>query len=74
MLFSRLEELRTDQDKTQADIAHYLGCQREVYRRYERGIRQIPVDMLIKLAELYNVSIDYIVGLTNETKPYPRSK
>lgn len=74
MLFSRLEELRTDLDKTQADIAQYLGCQREVYRRYERGIRQIPVDMLIKLAELYNVSIDYIVGLTNETKPYPRSK
>ena len=74
MLFSRLEELRTDLDKTQADIAQYLGCQREVYRRYERGIRQIPVDMLSKLAELYNVSIDYIVGLTNETKPYPRSK
>lgn len=74
MHFQRLEDLRIDLDKTQADIAQYLGCQREVYRRYEKGTRQIPVDMLIKLAELYNVSIDYIVGLTNETKPYPRSK
>lgn len=74
MHFQRLEDLRIDLDKTQADIAHYLGCQREVYRRYEKGTRQIPVDMLIRLAELYNVSIDYIVGLTNETKPYPRRK
>ncbi len=74
MHFQRLEDLRIDLDKTQADIAYYLGCQREVYRRYEKGTRQIPVDMLIRLAELYNVSIDYIVGLTNETKPYPRRK
>ena len=74
MHFQRLEDLRIDLDKTQTDIAHYLGCQREVYRRYEKGTRQIPVDMLIRLAELYNVSIDYIVGLTNETKPYPRRK
>lgn len=74
MHFRRLADLRIDHDKTQAQIADYLCCRREVYSRYERGTRQIPVDMLIKLAELYNVSIDYIVGLTNETKPYPRSK
>lgn len=74
MHFQRLEDLRIDHDKTQAQIADYLCCRREVYGRYERGKRQIPVDMLIRLAELYNVSIDYIVGLTNETKPYPRRK
>ncbi|HIQ99844.1 MAG TPA: helix-turn-helix transcriptional regulator [Candidatus Scybalocola faecavium] len=74
MYFQRLEDLRIDSDQTQMDIAKYLGCQREVYRRYEKGTRQIPVDMLIQLAKLYNVSIDYIVGLTNEKRPYPRIK
>ena len=74
MQFQRLEDLRIDSDRTQADIADFLGCQREVYCRYEKGTRQIPVDMLIELSKLYNVSIDYLVGLTNEKKPYPRSK
>lgn len=72
MQFKRLEDLRIDSDQTQADVALYLGCQREVYRRYEKGTRQIPVDFLIKLSELYDVSIDYMVGITNEKKPYPR--
>ena len=70
--FQRLENLRIDKDMTQNDVAIYLGCQREVYRRYEKGFRQIPVDFLIKLAMLYNVSTDYLLGLTNEKKPYPR--
>ncbi len=74
MYFQRLEDLRIDSDKTQAEIAEYLGCQREVYRRYEKGTRQIPVDFLIQLSFLYNVSIDYMVDLTNTKKPYPRGK
>lgn len=74
MHFQRLEDLRIDSDKTQADIAEYLGCQREVYRRYEKGTRQIPVDLLLRLSRYYNVSIDYIVGNTNIKKPYPKSK
>lgn len=74
MQFTRLEDLRIDSDKTQADIAFYLECQREVYRRYEKGTRQIPVDFLIKLSDFYNVSIDYMVGITNVKKPYPRNK
>ena len=74
MHFQRLENLRIDNDCTQAEIANFLGCQREVYRRYEKGTRQIPVDMLIQLSKFYNVSIDYLVGLTNEKKPYSRSK
>lgn len=74
MQFQRLEDLRIDSDKTQIEIAEFLGCQREVYRRYEKGTRQIPVDMLIQLSILYNVSVDYLVGLTNEKEPYPRNK
>lgn len=74
MYFQRLEDLRIDNDKTQAEIAEYLDCQREVYRRYEKGTRQIPVDLLIKLSLFYNVSIDYLVGITNTKKPYPKSK
>lgn len=74
MQFQHLEDLRIDHDKTQAEIAKFLGCQREVYRRYEKGTRQIPVDFLIQLAKYYNVSIDYIVGITKEKTPYPRVK
>ena len=72
MFFKRLYDLRTDNDLTQQQIADYLTCNRQVYARYERGIREIPVSMLIKLADYYNTSVDYIIGLTNEKRPYPR--
>lgn len=68
MLFKRLEDLRIDNDLTQQEIADYLGCQREVYRRYEKGTRTIPIDFLIKLAHYYNVTTDYILGLSNLKK------
>ena len=74
MYLRRLEDLRLDHDMTQAEIANYLGCQGEVYRRYEKGTRQIPVDFLIRLSDLYCVSVDYLVGLTDIKKRYPRSK
>ena len=73
MYFKRIEDLRIDNDYTQQQIAEYLGCQREVYRRYEKGTRQIPVDYLILLAQLYNVSVDYLVDLTPQKNPYPRT-
>ena len=63
MLFQRLEDLRIDHDLTQQEIADKLGCKREVYRRYEKGIRTIPIDYLIILADFYNVTIDYLVGM-----------
>ena len=66
MYFQRLEDLRIDADKTQEEIAEVLNCQREVYRRYEKGIHEIPVWALMKLAEYYQVSTDYILGLTDE--------
>lgn len=66
MYFKRIEDLRIDHDLTQQQVADYLGCQREVYRRYEKGTRTIPVDFLIRLAEYYGVSLDYLVGLKDE--------
>ena len=66
MRFQRLEDLRIDADKTQEEIANILDCKREVYRRYEKGVYEIPVWALIKLSEYYQVSTDYILGLTDE--------
>lgn len=65
MFFQRLEDLRSDADKTQEEIAQVLGCKREVYRRYEKGIHEIPVWALIKLADYYQTSTDYILGLSD---------
>ncbi|MBQ7874877.1 MAG: helix-turn-helix transcriptional regulator [Oscillospiraceae bacterium] len=69
MFFQRLADLRIDSDKTQQEIADVLDCKREVYRRYEKGIHEIPVWALIKLAQYYNTSTDYILGLTDDIKP-----
>ena len=71
MTFPRLEALRIDADKTQKEIAEVLSCEREVYRRYEKGVHEIPVWALIKLAQYYKTSTDYILGLTVVRKPYP---
>lgn len=61
MQFQRIEDLRIDHDLTQQQVADILGCQREVYRRYEKGTRTIPVEFLIKLADYYKVTLDYLV-------------
>ncbi len=73
MFFQRLEDLRIDADKTQEEIAGVLSCKREVYRRYEKGTYALPVWALIKLAQYYKTSTDYILGLTNNRKPYELS-
>ncbi len=74
MLFQRIEDLRIDSDKTQQEIADLLHCKREVYRRYEKGIYDIPLWALIKLAEYYKTSTDYILGLTDTKESYPDPK
>ncbi len=66
MYFKNLEDLRIDNDLTQQDVADILHCQREVYRRYEKGIRELPLSYAIILAQYYNVSLDYLVGLSNK--------
>ena len=67
----RLKDLREDADLTQAVLADYLHIKQNTYSQYENGQRQIPIDFLILLAEYYQTSIDYIVGLTEERSPYP---
>lgn len=69
LYFRRIRDLREDSDKSQQEIADYLFVQRTVYCRYERGEREIPVWALIKLAQYYHVSTDYILGLTDKRKP-----
>lgn len=68
MYFRRIEDLRVDNDKTATAVAKYLSLNRSVYYRYEKGVREIPVWALIRLSELYGVSVDYILGLTDEPK------
>lgn len=68
LYFRRIRDLREDSDKSQQEIADYLFVQRTVYCRYERGEREIPVWALIKLAQYYHVSTDYILGLTDRRK------
>ena len=70
MHFQRLEDIRSDKDLTQKEVAEILNMRPEVYRRYEKGIREIPVWALIKLADYYETSTDYILGRTdNPSKP-----
>ena len=69
MVYRRIRDLREDSDKTQEDIAQYLVMKRGVYQRYESGSREIPVWALVKLADLYNTSTDYILGRTNRRDP-----
>lgn len=63
--FQRLRDLREDMDMNQSQIAELLNTRQTVYSRYERGFQTIPVEHLIKLADFYNVSTDYILGRTN---------
>lgn len=69
-IFIRIRNLREDSDKTQKEVSEYLFCDQSLYSKYERGIRDVPVTVIIKLAKLYNTSTDYILGLTDEKAPY----
>ncbi len=70
----RLYDLRTDNDLRQEDIANVLGTSKQTYGRYENGTRKLSIEDLKKLCEFYNVSADYIIGLTNITKPHWTTK
>lgn len=63
--YRRIRELREDNDLTQQKLAEILQMKQPQYFRYEQGFRDIPTDILIKLSELYNVSIDYLLGMTD---------
>ena len=60
----RLRDLREDHDLTQEDVVHILGTSQTMYARYERGANELPIRHLLKLCKLYNVSSDYILGIS----------
>ncbi len=69
-MYKRIRDLREDNDKTQKQIAEYLFCDQSLYSKYERGLREVPVSIIIKLAQYYKTSTDYILNLTDNKKPY----
>ncbi|BAK99647.1 putative Xre family DNA-binding protein [Oscillibacter valericigenes Sjm18-20] len=69
MYYRRLFDLREDHDLSQKATAEYLDMHPNVYRRYEKGIREIPVWAVVKLADLYSTSTDYLLGRTNDPAP-----
>lgn len=68
MIYKRLKDLREDNDLTQVELAKILNISQRGYSHYETGNNDIPTEILIKLSKYYNVSIDYILGITNEKK------
>lgn len=69
----RLKDLREDHDLLQKEIADYLNISQVTYSYYESGKRMIPFELLIKLAEYYHTSVDYILDRTNQKDPYPKA-
>lgn len=67
-MYPRIRDLREDADKKQREVAAYLNCSQQVYSNYELGQRDVPTDILIRLSRLYGVSVDYILGLTENPK------
>lgn len=70
----RLRDLREDRDLTQAELAKLLRCSQQTYSRYESHVTEIPLESLIRLSEFYHTSVDYLLGLTDCKKRYPRTK
>ncbi|EOS38949.1 hypothetical protein C808_02266 [Lachnospiraceae bacterium M18-1] len=70
MYYKRIRDLRCDNDLRQVDVADFLGCHEGVYRRYENGSREIPIWALLKLAERYDVSVDYILEVTDHKRKF----
>ena len=66
--YKRIRDTREDQDKTQEEVAKYLGISQTQYSRYERGANEIPLHYLLLVADYLNVSLDYLAGRTNEPK------
>lgn len=72
--YKRLRDLREDKDLTQDELVKTLGMHKTTYTNYEQGKREIPFELAIKLAKFYNVSLDYIAGLTSTPKPIYKEK
>lgn len=70
---TRIRDLREDRDLTQSEIAQLLNIHQSTYSDYESGNLNLPVEALVTLANYYNTSTDYLLGLTDKTTPYPKS-
>ena len=69
MYLKRVYDLREDHDLTQKAIAEYLSIHPNLYRRYEKGVREFPLEIVVKLADYYQVSTDYLLGRTDDPTP-----
>lgn len=74
MAYCRIRALREDSDQSQTQLAQRLGMSQTGYSKYETGENDIPTSILIQLSEIYQTSVDYLLGLTDEKAPYPRRK
>ena len=70
----RIRDLREDSDLKQRQVAEYLMCDQSLYSKYEREERPLPLELAVKLAQYYKVSVDYLVGLTDLREPYPKNE
>ncbi len=68
----KLRQLREDNNMSQAEMSKLLGCSQQTYSRYESHTTEIPLESLIFLADYYDTSVDYLLGITNHNEPYPR--
>lgn len=73
-MYQKIRDLREDKDLTQTQIAKILNCSQRIYSNYERGEVDIPTQVLIKLAEFHGTSVDFLLRLTDEKRPYPRKR
>ncbi len=73
-MYRRIRDLREDRDLLQKELADYLQCTQVSYSHYELGKRDIPTDVLMKLADFYHTSVDYLLGRTDVKTPYPKGK
>ena len=72
-MYQRLKDLREDADLSQRELGEAIGVPQRAYSYYENGQRMIPPDVLSRLADYYHTSVDYLLGRTNQKKPYPKN-
>ena len=73
-MYTRIRALREDHDWNQTELAKRLGMSQTGYSKYETGENDIPTEILVKLAEFYHTSVDYLLDLTDQREPYPRRR
>ena len=73
-MYPRIRAMREDRDLNQTKVAYLLGMSQTVYSTYETGVNDIPTQVLIKLARFFDTSVDYLLGLTDQSKAYPRQR